>query len=282
MNNNKYNDKKIEKVFNRCLKLVEKGHSFQYCLEKYSNYRGELEEYFNIIDNLKKFEDIKPGIKNSANMLKNIYNSAANPEEPAGHKIANEASAYRHIRRRSFLKPAIVFATVFVLVIFSFAGTIYASMDSLPGENLYAVKRTAENIQLFFYPESKKGQLHFKFLNNRIDEASTLVERSGVDDEKLIEELLLEVGEEYRRCEKYSFFKAEDGQNTLAIINELNNRYRNKYRQQNQDTEEDGTYDETSYNKSPADSGNTRSENTGDEESINDNGRSRNRKGSEN
>lgn len=283
--NSKYvnmnNNKKIEKVFNRCLKLMEKGYSARYCLEKYSSYRGELEEYFNIIGNLKNIGDIKPEIKNSQNMLKKIYSSAANPEEKAGHEIMNGAAAYQHIKRRSFLKPAIVFATVFVLVIFSFTGTIYASMGSLPGENLYPVKRTAENIQLFFYPESKKGQLHFRLLNNRIDEAGTLIKQGGIDDKKLIEELLLEIDEQYRRCEKHNFFNAEDARKTLEIINAVNNRYRNKYGQHNQDIEESGTYDETSYNKTPADGGNTYSENRNDDQSTGGNERSRYKKGNE-
>lgn len=275
------NNKKIEKVFNRCLKLMERGYSARYCLEKYSSYRDELEEYFNIIVNLKNIGDTKPEIKNSQNMLEKIYNSAANPEETSGTGIKNGTAAYRHIRRRSFLKPAIVFATVFVLVIFSFTGTIYASMGSLPGENLYPVKRTAENIQLFFYPESKKGQLHFRFLNNRIDEASTLIEQGGIDDKKLIEELLLEIDEEYRRCGKHSFFNAEDARNTLEIINAVNNRYRNKYRQHNWNTEERGIYDETSSDKTPADGGSINSGNWNDEENAGGNGRSRHKKGSE-
>jgi hypothetical protein len=96
---------------------------------------------------------------------------------------------------------------VLVVLIFSSAGTVYASQDSLPGENLYVVKRAAESVQLFFYPESKKWQLHFKLLNNRIYEADSLIKTGQEGNMELIKELLLEIDEEYSQCKKYNFLK---------------------------------------------------------------------------
>jgi hypothetical protein len=112
----------------------------------------------------------------------------------------------------------------------------------LPGENLYVVKRAAENMQLFFYPESKKGQLHFKLLNNRIYEADRLIKTGQDGNMELIKGLLLEIDEEYSQCKKYNFFKAVDEEETITAINKIKNRYRNKYRQYNQDSEESNRY----------------------------------------
>lgn len=276
MNKNQYNDKKIEKIFNRCLRLINKGYSVEYCLGKYNRYRGELEEYLNIISNLKNIKNIEPEGKNTRSILERIYSSVSNGAEQDEHEIKSNAIVPHYSMRASFLKPVTVFVMVLVLAIFSFTGTVYASQDSLPGENLYPVKRTAENIQLFFYPESKKGQLHFNFLNNRIYEASTLMEADKDGNAELIKELLLEVDEEYRKCKKYDFFKIANEEDTLTIINNINSRYRNKYEQHNEDIEKQDTYNET-----PGDSESMHNENIHSEENTDEYERNQNKKGSE-
>ncbi len=262
-------NEKIEKIFNRCLKLISSGHSIQYCLKKYSRYKDMLEEYFETMKYLENLKNIKPKDTNIESNLDKIYKSVKNSTSQDTYINKSKTTAPRSGRRISLLKPAVVFITVLVVAIFSFAGTVYASQDSLPGENLYPVKRAAESIQLFFYPESKKGQLHFKLLNNRIYEADRLMESSQDSDIELIEELLLEIDEEYNQCKKYSFFEAGNEEETINTINNIKNKYSNKYGQHNQDTEEPGGYNEDTGSK----------ENMSGEENTEENGKNRNRKG---
>lgn len=242
---------KTEKIFNRCLKLISSGHSMQYCLKKYNRYKDVLEEYFETMKYLENLKNIKPKDINIKSNLDKIYESIKNSTGKDTYISKSKTAAPRPGRRISLLKPAIVFITVLVVAIFSFAGTVYASQDSLPGENLYPVKRAAESIQLFFYPEPKKGQLHFKLLNNRIYEADTLIKSSRDSSIELIEELLLEIDEEYNQCKKYNFFEAgnEEEEETINTINNIKNEYRNKYRQRNQDTEGPGGYNRYTGNK---------------------------------
>ena len=260
---------KTEKIFNRCLKLISRGYSIQYCLKKYSRYKDTLEEYFETIKHLENLKNIKPKDVNIKSSLYKIYSSAKNNTEQDMDKIKSKAAAPGSGRRVSLLKPAVVFITVLVVTIFSFAGTVYASQNSLPGENLYPVKRTAESIQLFFYPESKKGQLHFKLLNNRIYEADTLMESGQDSDIELIEELLFEIDEEYYQCKKYNFFEAGNEEEAITTINNIKSKYHNKYGQHNQDTEEHSVYNEDTGNK----------ENMSNEENMRENERNQNRKG---
>lgn len=271
-NNNKYNNKKIEKIFERCLKLIGSGCSKEYCLGKYNEYKDGLEGCFDAISHLKNIKKIEPDDKSIKSILGKIYSSTGSIEEHSAYETKSNTAVPYQSRRASFLKPAMVFITIFVVVIFSFTGTIYASQGSLPGENLYPVKRTAENIQLFFYPEVKKGQLHFKFLNNRIYEAGKLMGSGGDSNVELVEELLGEIDEEYRECKRYDFFKAGDEEDTLAMINNVNNRYRKKYQQYNRDIEEeDSAFDESSGNE----------ENIHDKGNTGENGKNRNKSGSE-
>jgi hypothetical protein len=177
----------------------------QYCLKKYSRYKDALEEYFKAIKYLKDLKNIRPKEINIKSSLNKIYKSAK--DKPDKDIIKSKTAAPYSGRRISLLKLAVVFTMVLVVLIFSSAGTVYASQDSLPGENLYVVKRAAESVQLFFYPESKKWQLHFKLLNNRIYEADSLIKTGQEGNMELIKELLLEIDEEYSQCKKYNFLK---------------------------------------------------------------------------
>lgn len=235
-------NEETERIFNRCLKLISRGYSIQYCLKKYSRYKDTLEEYFETIKYLESLKNIKPKDINIKSSLDKIYKSVKNSTRLDKAISKSKTAAPYSGRRISLLKPAVVFIMVLVVVIFSFAGTVYASQNSLPGENLYTIKRAAESVQLFFYPESKKGQLHFKLLNNRIYEADRLIKNGQDSNMELIEELLLEIDEEYDQCKKYNFFKAIDEEETVTTINNIKNRYRNKYRQHNQDLEEFNGY----------------------------------------
>lgn len=257
---------KIEKIFNRCLRLIERGCSIEYCLKKYSKYREPLEEYFNTIKLFKNLKNIKPEGMDIAGSLDRIYIASGKDKD----KI--KTGAISPHKKISFLKPAIVFITVLVVAIFSFTGTIYASRDSLPGETLYPVKKAAENMQLFFWPESKKGGLHFKFLNNRIYEANMLLESGDNNGVELIEMLLDEIDREYLKCKEYSYFKNISEEETSAAINKIKNTYRNRYRQDSRDTgEEIDTDNKNNY-----------SENINNEENNKKNKGSQNRKNSRN
>jgi hypothetical protein len=231
-------NEKTERIFNRCLKLISRGYSIQYCLKKYSRYKDTLEEYFETIKYLESLKNIKPKDINIKSSLDKIYKSVKNSTRLDKDISKSKTAALYSGRRISLLRPAVVFIMVLVVVIFSFAGTVYASQDSLPGENLYMVKRAAESAQLFFYPESKKGQLHFKLLNNRIHEADRLIKTGQDGNTELIKGLLLEIDEEYNQCKKYNFFKTVDEEETVTTINSIKNKYRNKYRRYDQDSED--------------------------------------------
>ena len=243
---------KIEKIFNRCLVLIEKGYSTEYCLKKYSKYKSVLKEYFNTVKYLNNLKNIEPEAGDISKNLDKIYNTAENFTEPA----IDKTKVFPESRRKFFLRPAMVFISVLAVIIFSFAGTLYASQDSIPGENLYPVKRATENVQLFLWPESRKGQLHFRFLNNRIYEAETLMKSGANGSTNLIEELITEIDEEYYKCKEYNFFKNKNEEEIANTINRIKNRYRSKYGQNSKDSKESDVYSESSQNRNNESEGN--------------------------
>jgi hypothetical protein len=242
--------KKLEKIFNKCISLIDKGYSIKYCLEKYSDCRKELEEYFAAVKELGKLKEVKPDSKYITNSLNKIYSSTETKEikVPKTDRIMVGAA---------ILKPALIFLAVFVFVGFSFAGTAYASQDSVPGEILYPVKRSTEDVRLLLYPESMKGSLHYKFLNNRVLEAGILLEIGESLDIEIIEKLLEEADSEFRKCKRYGYFNSSSEEDAVKMMEKVRQKYQNRYREKHK--EKDGVEEGETKNDSEC----FREENTG-------------------
>ncbi len=61
------------------------------------------------------------------------------------------------------------------LMLGTLTGTVYASQDSLPNDQLYTLKIFSEEVRLrFAFQEEKKIALHTKFFTRRVDEIFTL------------------------------------------------------------------------------------------------------------
>ena len=193
---------------------------------------------------LGSLKEVKPDSKYIKSSLDKIYASSVEAPEV---KVPETG---RVRMGPAILKPVLIFMAVFILFSFSFAGTAYAAQDSIPGEVLYPVKRSAENIKLMVYPESMKGFLHYQFLNNRISEADILLETDRSLDTKIIEELLEEADGEFRECKRYGYFNGHSEQNIEEMMKKVRQKYKNrcmkKYEEKNgveeEKTQNDGEF----------------------------------------
>ncbi|MCX6463054.1 MAG: DUF5667 domain-containing protein [Pseudonocardiales bacterium] len=103
------------------------------------------------------------------------------PSRPAGRDAGSRRPAARSARRRV---AAIVAASLVALVAIAVGGDL-ASRSALPGDTLYAFKRTAENVGLAMtFDEQARAQRHLELATARIGEVEQLVARdtsSGLD-----------------------------------------------------------------------------------------------------
>ena len=87
------------------------------------------------------------------------------------------------IGRRSLLAG---FAVLIVLAMFLFGGmgiTAYAASSSLPGDALYSLKTTVENVRARFTPDlAARARLYTEFAGRRLLEMRTLVDKGRYDD----------------------------------------------------------------------------------------------------
>ena len=200
--NKNISDKQKEKILCKCIALISRGYSFEYCEAKFKRYGNVLEEYLPILIGLKKLRRDDPSDVFLKNTLHKIYNDSSSQDEyiENSYKIKTKTNSMH-----SILKPAIIFITVVLFFCFSFAGILFASQNSLPSNPLYPVKRYGENIKLLIAPESKKNILHYQMLNNRLNETELFL-NSPEKEKKKLDNLIWAAEEEFNQCKKYNFF----------------------------------------------------------------------------
>lgn len=224
-------DKKIEKIIYKCLILMEKGHSLDECISRFKGHRDEIKEYFKTIENIKSLEVIMPEKDFCENSLAQIMGEAKRREIIFSEKADAAATIKRSrpgTKKRLLLRPAMIFLVFLILSVFSFSGTLFASQETVPGQVLYPLKKSFEGFKLIIYPESQKDDLHFQFLNNRIDEANTLLESEGSDVDILVNDLIIEIDMEYQMCKQFNCFPTRDEDQILNSINTIKSRHRNR------------------------------------------------------
>jgi len=248
-------NKNLERIFNKCVILLSKGYSTDYCLSKFKKYRNILEDYLNTAGKLKDLEKVEPANDYIEKTLNRIY-SLPEGEIDNNAQEVNISENKNFINSRAkiksfFLKPAILFLIVFVVVSFSFVGVVFGSQSSIPNEALYPVKRAVEKIELIAYPGQNKGPFHFQFLEHRLYEANKLIETNFSNNIDLIGGLLLEIKNEYEQCKKYSYFGAKTEEEMVNLINNAINKYNDKFDKSLQKDDDQSNQDENlEYNTS--------------------------------
>lgn len=221
-------DRKKELIFHKLITLINKGYSIKYCETKFSKYRSIMEEYLPVIESVKKLKRNDLSDDFLKNNLSKIYDDKDTRDV--------QVSYNNRFRARVLIKPAIIFLSVFLFFSFSFAGMAYASQNSVPGNFLYPIKRSVENVKLFIYPESKKNAVHFQFLNNRLNEANTLI---GSDENisTKTNDLLKEIDNEFDQLKKSKYFGNKSEKEIKDLVDNVKEKYKDKINQDKNQSE---------------------------------------------
>ncbi|MDO8752715.1 MAG: DUF5667 domain-containing protein, partial [Anaerolineales bacterium] len=160
---------KLYDVLEICLQELENGSDLESVLARYPDLAGELHPILNA--------SIKARTRSAAV-------SAPSPEvmRRGRARLLQRASEMREAkiapRRRMiplFQRLAISFSLT-ALFLASGTGLVGASSSALPGENLYPVKRTWEDLRLFFtFNSDRKEILESEFEGERLDEVGELL-----------------------------------------------------------------------------------------------------------
>ena len=165
---------KFEDVLNDCLERMAQGEEIQHCIERYPEHKDELVPMLRI-----------------AKVTMQAASSVSYDEEAKARCMArfNIALANRKESVRwSFLaffsqplaRPLLAgLAAVFIVIVAAGGTTVTAAAeDAVPGDSLYWVKTTRENVNLAM-PRSgmSKAQIHARLATRRGEEIYVLLQR---------------------------------------------------------------------------------------------------------
>jgi hypothetical protein len=177
MANNMRNDKQIAGVFNECFEsMLIQNASIDECIARYPHHAAELKPLLETTKAAKVASSISPDTTFRARagyeFRSALYDKMSRKERPA--------LAWRW---------ATIASTVGVFLLTSMGGVVAASSGSMPGQTLYQVKRTIENIQVTMTPShAAKARLYATLADRRVSEIVYAADPKR-SDVKLIEDL---------------------------------------------------------------------------------------------
>ena len=224
-----------EKILKKFLSLLDKGYDEKSCLNRFPEYEKELRPYLDLHLKLGNLKTISPDSDYFTEGLDKIYKNIRDDEKNKtviDFKYNHSAEFYDQntaFKKSQFklklLKPSIIFLSIFLILIFSFTGTLFASQKSLPTDPLYGMKRTVEVIQLKIIPHSKEGEFHLMLLNRRLYETEEILKNADVEAETILK-LLDEIDFQYKKCVDFMSINSENKDKINAIINSVKNKCR--------------------------------------------------------
>ena len=170
---------KIETILTNCIEDIKSGRaSLAECLDRYPSRRQELEPLLKVALNihepgpLQLDSSYKATAK--AQLLRQIR--AAKPKES---RSSGSLHGFRLFPQPVWARVAVSAFLVVILLSMATAGTAYASQSSLPGDLLYPVKTSTEDVRLFFASDSSaKADLNIQFAHTRLVEMSKLADKN--------------------------------------------------------------------------------------------------------
>lgn len=119
---------------------------------------------------------------------------------------------------RAALRPVTALG-VLMSVALGGVGSVFASMNSVPGDTLYGLKIAAEKAQLTLADSDEmRARLHVEFANRRADEVSQLLESKHPNHEERVKVAMGNLKEELQSVSnKLSDLKGSDKQTALSL-----------------------------------------------------------------
>ena len=131
---------------------------------------------------------------------------------------------------------------------FSFGGILYASGDSVPGDNLYTVKRTSENLQVVLTPYKYEKTIYLKMLDSRLYEADIIFNRVDFADNNIAESLIKDIDDTYERCRNRNYLDSYGDEQMQDKIKTVKEQYRKRYRIQENKNPSTRLQEQNQYN----------------------------------
>ena len=151
-----------------CLREIEQGADIDTVLFRYPDFADELRPMLEVSVKARAMAVSAPSQdvvrRNRAKLLQHAAEMREGKVKPQSHRIWSVP-----------LRRALVTLMVVAMLFVSGTGLVRASSTTLPGDNLYPVKRTWEGIRLLFiFDSQERGVVELEHENERLDELNEL------------------------------------------------------------------------------------------------------------
>lgn len=171
----------LELALSNCLSDIKRGATLEEALSRYPDHRDKLEPLVCValsVESLPKNIAPSPRFKIATREL--IFREAARQPAVSGHWSVLPARA------------ASLAAALLLSVTLAGAGSVYAALDSVPGDALYGFKVVTERARLALaFSDEERGALYITMAENRLEEITKVAQANP--------QLLKSLAEEYER-----------------------------------------------------------------------------------
>ena len=180
--------REFDDILDECLERLAAGESAADCAARYPDHAEELAPLLQSAAAVRRTADTAP----------NPQLARARVRERLAHALAQGRGApsqrqplwerLRGLLRTPVARPLLAAFAAVIILTFAAGGTTLAASDSVPGEPLYWVKTTRENIEMRMQrSDMGRSQQHARLAGERSDEMHTLIERGKMQEaEKVI------------------------------------------------------------------------------------------------
>jgi len=172
--------KKIEDILALCIDDVKTGKSTLVdCLDRYPSMRHQLEPLLRIALSIQEPPDIKPSnafrVRTRVHLMEQIH--AKRTAKKSQRFFLG--SGVRQTWYAGWLKTVAIVVAIVLAVSALGAGTAYASQDSLPGDALYPVKLSTEQVRRMLTTDDiARVELELTFASIRLEEIEALANKA--------------------------------------------------------------------------------------------------------
>ena len=163
-------------TLNDCVERLASGESIQTCLDRYPTYADELRPLLEVsASTIRAADDLQP---DPSARQRNFQRFAQAAAQASGHRERRKPWWQNYLRLAPIARPAMVGFMAIAIMVTGVGATTAASSNSVPGEPLYWVKTTKENVESKL-PRSDESKANYeaKLAQVRGDEISKLILR---------------------------------------------------------------------------------------------------------
>ena len=191
---------KLENILDECIERLHAGEPQGSVLSDYPEIKDILQPMLALAAELSSMEAPKSSAEAIRSGEKRMLNqiTQGNPANQAGGTASNGilANLKYQIERKinqiktlflkennMFRKPVVVIAIILALIVGGGVVTAAAAQNALPGDFIYPVKTTLENVRIqTAFDTSDEARLSIQFTGNRLEEISRLMATEREED----------------------------------------------------------------------------------------------------